>query len=468
MQRLAPLRVCIVGTGPAGFYTAKYLQKDAPFEVRVAMIDRLPTPYGLVRSGVAPDHAETKNCMNDFAKVAQHNCEFFGNVAVGSDVSVKELQQMFDAVILCTGAGGDRKLNIPGNDLEGIVSARQFVNWYNGHPDTADWSPFGHRDLSDIKNIVVVGQGNVAVDCARILSAPAERLLPTDITTRATDALASMPSDRMVQLVGRRGPVQAAFTNKELRELCDDKKIREIRTLVLRDEYLLGTSNEASQQEVARKKMLARKLKILENCLVDSLDVEIDENQRRLAIRFLLSPTEFVADNSKQHVSQVLCHRTQLQGEPFAQRAVLTDEEHKLDADLVLTSIGYFGLPIEDVPFDEDRGVIPSRNGRVQENLYVAGWAKRGPHGIIGTNIMDARETVASVLEDAILADASVEKGGNEQLRDVLRQRETAIVDDAAWARIDQTEKQAGALVGKPREKIVSPQQLLETALRPL
>ncbi|XP_024033729.1 NADPH:adrenodoxin oxidoreductase, mitochondrial isoform X2 [Citrus clementina] len=442
-----PLRVCVVGSGPAGFYTAEKTLK-AHQEAQVDIIDRLPTPFGLVRSGVAPDHPETKIVINQFSRVVQHErCSFFGNVTLGSSVSLSELRQLYHVVVLAYGAESDRALGIPGEDLIGVHSAREFVWWYNGHPDGKNLSP----DLKSTDTAVILGQGNVALDVARILLRPTEELATTDIASYAWTALEGS-SIRKVYLVGRRGPVQAACTAKELREILEMKNSRIQRRVY---ELLSKAAASASSQPML--------------------------GQRELHFVFFRKPDSFLESNERSgHVSGVHFEKTALKGGgPGKQYAVGTGEFEDLDCGMVLKSIGYKSVPVNGLPFDNHKGIVPNIRGRVLKNisgdssqvengLYVCGWLKRGPTGIIATNLYCAEETVASISEDleqGVLASSSgLPKPGREGLLQLLDNRNVRPVPFSAWEKIDSEEKRLGSLRNKPKEKLTTYEDLLKVA----
>ncbi|ETW04854.1 hypothetical protein H310_03975 [Aphanomyces invadans] len=446
-------RICIVGAGPAGFYTAKYLLHDHP-TVHIDMFEALPTPYGLVRSGVAPDHPEVKNVMHDFEKVATDpRFSFFGNVDIGNDITVSELQKHYNAIVIAAGASDDRKLDIPGEDeLTGVLAARSFVNWYNGHPSFRNL----HVPM-DCDTAVVVGQGNVAVDCARILTKNPEELATTDISQHALDALANS-GIKNVYLVGRRGVAQAAFTMKELREIT---KLPHADCIV--DPNELEQSVNASSAEELKTLRPQRRIHEL---LTTVASKPASSNRSAIRIRFLLSPVELLPSaKDPNRVGAIKVEKNVLDGAPFHQRAVGSGEFETIPCGLVLRSIGYKSMPFAGVPFDGKRNVIPNVAGRVTTSahtnapvvpgLYCAGWIKRGPSGIIGTNINCARETVASVLSDA----GSLPRVSLKPIAD-LRAKLTAsgrpIVDWNMYQRVEAAEVAAGAARGKPREKLTS------------
>ncbi|KAL4136704.1 hypothetical protein PRIC2_000233 [Phytophthora ramorum] len=468
-------RVCVVGSGPAGFYATKYLLKEHS-GARVDMLEALPTPFGLVRSGVAPDHPEVKSVMNDFDKVAaDERFRFLGNVRVGEDVTLAELQQHYHAVVLAYGAAGDRELGVQGEHLHGVMSARSFVNWYNGHPAFRDLQ----LDLQHAETAVVVGQGNVAVDCARILSKNADELATTDIATHAVEALRNS-GVKKVFLVGRRGSAQAAFTMKEIRELTKLDGV----ACIVDPEDLKRSMTPNSEQEIkeqrARKRMSDLLGKAAER-FAGTIDAE-----RVVQIKFLSSPAEILADEKDPtRVGAIRVEKTKLEGEPNQQRAVGTGEFEDIPCNLVLRSIGYKSLPIEvNVPFDDRRHVVSNEQGRVVATsvsgekqpvvgLYCTGWVKRGPSGIIGTNILDARETVSCIVEDFaagnfLHSDKSYgeDLGGLETVEKLIKKRnpEKQLVRWADYERLSAEESRRGELLGKPREKVTSVAEMLSIA----
>lgn len=445
-----PLRVAVVGSGPSGFYAAEALFK-AGLSIRVDMFDRLPTPFGLVRGGVAPDHPKIKNVTKVYDKIAKHDAfAFFGNVTVGSDIKVEELRQYYDAILFACGAETDNRLGIPGEDLPGSHTATEFVGWYNGHPDYCDRV----FDLSQ-EVAVVVGQGNVAMDVSRILAKTADELRHTDIAEYALDALAESKV-KEIHLVGRRGPAQAKFTAPELREIgelseCD--AIVRASDLVLDPiglAELANTDNLAAQKNVAELRALAERTTA--------------GKRRRYFVHFLRSPVEL---RGKDRVESILLERNRLEGKPFSTRAVGTGNVEELGCGLVFRSVGYRGVPVPGVPFDEKRGVMPNDAGRVLDStavvpgLYVAGWIKRGPSGVIGTNKPDSQETVASILADVSRLDPCTTPD-SEALKAILAQRGVRAVSYADWLRIDAAEIERGQAKGKPREKFARIKEMLQ------
>lgn len=378
-------RVCVVGSGPSGFYAAKYLLKRSP-TVLVDLIDALPTPFGLVRSGVAPDHPEVKNVTEEFERVADEygssRFDFIGNCMVGRDVHLDTLRRLYDGVILAYGASSDRGLGAPGETRAGVLSARAFVNWYNGHPAQRD-ETFGA--LLDTEEVVVIGQGNVAVDCARVLAKTADELRSTDIAAHALEALAQSRV-RRIHVVGRRGHIQAAFTMKELRELTR----LESASLVVDAAELDAGSTAASLTEATEQRARKKIDTLLREQLSSSTTTAAASGpvRREVHLRFLLNPREFIGPGSPtalDRIQEVLFDRTQLVGEANRQRAEPTGETVRLPAGLALKSIGYASDPVPGLPFDAKRRVASNVAGRVIDpatgtplrGLYCAGWLKR-------------------------------------------------------------------------------------------
>ncbi|KAL9261143.1 NADPH:adrenodoxin oxidoreductase, mitochondrial-like protein [Drosera capensis] len=424
-----PLRVCIVGSGPAGFYTAEKMLKAHP-TAEVDVLDRLPTPFGLVRAGVAPDHPETK-------------------------------------VVLAYGAESDRVLGIPGEDLGGIYSAREFVWWYNGHPDGRKLAP----DLQSTDAALILGQGNVALDVARILLRSTVELATTDISSHAMAALEGS-CIRKVYLVGRRGPVQAACTAKELREILGTKGL----SVHIQESDLQTTA--ADEEEMKNNRIRRRVYELLTKAASSSsLNRVTDECE--LHFIFLRRPVKFLNSETKRgHIASVRLEKTNLkESMEGKQIAIGTGEFEDINCGLVLKSIGYKSIPVDGLPFDPQKGVVPNIGGRVLHSegdqavlsgLYVCGWLKRGPTGIIATNLYCAEETVASITEDlqsGELATASTSpKPGREGLLQLLDGRSVKVVPFSAWEKIDSEEKRRGSLKNKPREKLSSWEELLNFA----
>lgn len=439
-----PLRVAVVGAGPAGFYAAEALLRDE--RVTVDVFDRLPTPFGLVRTGVAPDHQRIKNVTRVFERVAESpRFRFFGGVTYGDDLGFADLARHYHQLLFATGAQTDRRLGIPGEDLARSYPATAFVAWYNGHPDlcTATF------DLAH-ERAVVVGVGNVAVDVARILVRDPDELATTDIADHALEAL-RRSRVREVVLLGRRGPAQAAFTYPELRELAE---LPSAELVVRPDEVRLDPLSRAAL-EAAPDRQIERILELLEEVAARPPSGK----PRRIVLRFLVSPTELL-DDGRGGVGAVRLVRNALVADQAGGlRARATGVTEVLPAGLVFRSIGYRGLPLPGLPFDERTGTVPNRSGRVEgvTGAYVAGWIKRGPTGVIGTNKPDAQETVAAMREDA---DAGrtlrPEDPSPEGAEVTIRARQPQVFTYAAWRRLDAHEVALGERTGRPRVKLTS------------
>nr|XP_032823223.1 NADPH:adrenodoxin oxidoreductase, mitochondrial [Petromyzon marinus] len=453
--------VCIVGSGPAGFYTAQHLLKHQQ-AVRVDMFERLPVPFGLVRFGVAPDHPEVKNVINTFTQTARsERFRFLGNVTVGRDVSVEELRHAYHAIVLSYGAEDDRALGIPGEDLRGVYSARDFVGWYNGLPHNKDLNP----DLS-CDTVVVLGQGNVALDVARILLSPISWLQKTDITQPALEAI-TRSRVRKVVLAGRRGPLQVAFTIKELREMIHLPDTR----AVINPADFDGFKDALSSLPRPRKRLSELLLKAATE--QRSRDPAVEAGGREWELLFLRSPTSIVASDggASPHVAAVRFTVNQLEGEGDGAVAASTGREEQLACGAVLRSVGYRSRPLAPgVPFDPRRAVVPNARGRVlaHPGLYCSGWVKRGPQGVINTTMNDGFETAQSVLEDLATgklgADSS--RPGFQAIDKILASKGVATVSFSGWERIDAVERTRGAALGKPREKMLDVQEMLSVAVQ--
>ena len=449
----APLRVAVVGAGPSGFYAAEALLKsDAAVEVD--LLERLPSPYGLVRSGVAPDHPKLKQSIEVYKKVAElEGLRYFGNVTVGAEVRPAELRGLYHAVIYTCGAETDRRLGIDGEDLPGSHTATEFVGWYNGHPDYRD----REFDFSG-ETAVIIGQGNVAADVARILSKSADELRGTDIAEHALEALAASRI-RTIAVIGRRGPAQAKFTTKELREFL---ALENCRAEIDPAELEL---NEAGRAEVADAKEGRVAAKNLEVFAQMAAGADGADEARRCRMMFCRSPARLEGGG---RLEQVVLERNRLEGAAFRQKAVGTGETETLECGLLFRAVGYRGVAIEGVPFHDAWGVIANDGGRVTDGpdgaavpgLYTAGWIKRGPSGIIGTNRACAVETVTALLADraALQTEAREGRAGLERLLDGRGARR---IDFDDWRRIDAAEIARGAPKGKPREKFTRRAEML-------
>jgi ferredoxin--NADP+ reductase len=451
-----PLRVAIIGAGPTGFYVADHLLRNPGVAVEVDMFDRLPTPYGLVRLGVAPDHQKIKFVTNAFDKVAASpGFRFFGGVDFGKHVTLADLRAHYHQIVYCTGAQTDRRMGIPGEDLAGSHPATEFVAWYNGHPDYRDCV----FDLSQ-ESVAVVGVGNVAVDVVRILCRTPEELATTDIADYALDALRKSRV-KEVYLLGRRGPAQAAFTNPEIRELGElpDADIIADPAEVELDP-LSRAAVERSQDRATAKKV---------DILREYARRPASGKSRRLVLRFLVSPVELIGDAGR--VAAMRLVRNELYATSTgALQPRATDRFEEIPVGLVFRSVGYRGVPLSGVPFNESWGVILNDKGRVldpgtKEPLvgeYTAGWIKRGPTGVIGTNKPDAAETVECMFEDlargAVLEPAHPEAAAAETL---VRQRQPIFVSYDDWLKLDAIEVAHGRAQGRPRVKLTSVEEML-------
>jgi ferredoxin--NADP+ reductase len=452
-----PLRVAVVGAGPAGFYVAEHLLRRGDLVVDIDLFDRLPTPYGLVRAGVAPDHQKIKAVTAAFDKVAGHpRFRFFGGVELGKDISVSDLRTHYHQIVYTTGAQTDRRMDIPGEDLLGSHPATEFVAWYNGHPDYRDC----HFDLSQ-ERVAVVGVGNVAVDVARILCRTPEELARTDIADHALQAL-RRSRVKEVYLLGRRGAAQAAFTNPEIKELGE---LEAADIIVVPEEVELDPlSREALDKGNDRAGM--KKVEILQSYARRASTGK----PRRLTVRFLVSPVA-VLDNGRGAVGGIRLVRNRLVASATGTiQAQATGRFEELQVGLVFRSVGYRGVPLPGVPFDDKWGVVLNEKGRVLDpeikqplaGEYTAGWIKRGPTGVIGTNKPDAAETVAAMLEDvgagSTLSPAEPDPDDAERL---VRQRRPDYIAYADWLRLDELEIARGQSRGCPRVKFTRVHEML-------
>ena len=449
MSEAPPLRVAVVGSGPAGFYAAGQLLASEEPRVEVDLIDRLPTPWGLVRLGVAPDHPNIKAVSRAFERIAARpGFRFLGNVEVGRDVSHGELTELYGAVVYAIGAQTDRRLGIPGEELPGSWPATSFVAWYNGHPD------FQHLefDLSH-ERAVVIGNGNVALDVARMLALTPAELAPTDTTDTAIEAINAAGVKEIV-VVGRRGPVQAAWTPVEVGELGE---LAGADILVDPTELELDAASAAELE--AAPPTVKRNVEHLREYAVRTPE----GRHRAIRLRFLLSPVAIVGDERVEAIELV-------RNELVDGRAVPTGDRELLGCGIVFRSVGYRGVPLPDVPFDEGRCTVPNDGGRVVDaagaavrGVYCAGWIKRGPSGVIGTNKKDATETIELLLEDARAgALASGQAAG--AVDRLLRDRGVAVVTQSGWEAIDAAERAAGEPHGRPRLKLAAWDELLGAA----
>jgi ferredoxin--NADP+ reductase len=449
----APLRVAVVGSGPAGFYAAGALL-DAEVPVEVDMIERLPTPWGLVRLGVAPDHPKLKSVSRAFERIADKpDFRFLGNVEIGRNLHHDDLARLYDAVVYAVGAQTDRRLEIPGEDLPGSWSAFEFVAWYNGHPDFQNL-PF---DL-DVERAVVIGNGNVALDVARMLALTAEELAPTDTTDQAIQAIRSARIAEIV-ILGRRGPAQAAFTPPELAEFGQ---------LAGADVVVDPAELEpdpASAAEVSSDTRAQRNMEVL----ADFASRKPSGKPKTVRLCFAVSPVAIHGDGRVDAVEIVHNRLEERDGRVIA---VPTDERETIPCGLVFRSVGYHGVALPGVPFDEARGTIQNDCGRVLDDagqplrgVYCAGWIKRGPTGIIGTNKKDAMETVQQLLEDVRAGRIAHDENATAEAVDaLLDERGVRRVVYAGWLAIDTLERARGEPLGRPRVKVVTWDELREAA----
>ncbi len=465
-----PIRIAVIGSGPAGFYAAGHLLKDPAERIEVDMLERLPTPWGLVRSGVAPDHPKIKSVTRIYEKTAAHpRFRYFGNITFGEHVSREDLLERYHAIVYATGSPSDRPLGIPGEELPGSHAATEFVGWYNGHPDHTHLEV----DLLSAERAVVIGNGNVAIDVARMLVlAPAE-LAPTDTADHALEVLADSRVSEVV-VVGRRGPAQAAFTNPELLELGELADADVIVDPVELERALTVHDAEAEQDATSR-----RNVEILRSYAAR----EPSGHRKRIVLRFLLSPVELHADEHGRLGTVEFVRNELVPGADGRLRAQATEERETIVAGLAFRAIGYRGIPLPGVPFDERSAVIPNDVGRVLDpdsraplpGEYVVGWIKRGPSGVIGTNKKDAQETVDAMLADlsrssangaAPAAPSSHEPREPDaaSVEALLRSRQPELVTYSGWESIDRHERGLGEPAGRPRVKLTRIEELLRVA----
>ncbi|KAG5677782.1 hypothetical protein PVAND_007513 [Polypedilum vanderplanki] len=435
------LRACIVGSGPSGFYSSQYLLKHLP-DCRIDLIEKLPVPFGLVRYGVAPDHPEVKNVINTFSKTAENpNFNFYGNISLGKDVSLNELRQLYDVVVLCYGSDVDSPLGIKGEDIKNVISAREFVGWYNGLPHLENFNP----DLSG-EEAILIGQGNVAIDVARILLTPIDILSKTDITEYALEAL-SRSKIKKVYLVGRRGPLQAAFTIAELREMLK---------LPNTDTYWRQTDFEGIPEKIDS---LPRPRKRITELMVKSLnEAKQSSNNKKFLPVFFRSPTQFIGNDKVESVEFSI---NILENES----AVATDKSESLQTQLVCRSIGYKSISVDaSINFDDKLGRVINKEGRVLKKnsnevdvgLYVAGWLGTGPSGVILTTMNNAFKISHTIIDDFRngIIKCDTNKTG-------IDPRNYPCITWTDWLKIDKEETERGHKVNKPREKIVSIKEML-------
>ncbi len=477
-----PIRIAVVGSGPAGFYAAGHLLKHASGRFEVDMLERLPTPWGLVRSGVAPDHPKIKSVTRIYEKTAAHpRFRYFGNITFGEHIFREELLEHYHAIVYATGSPSDRPLGIPGEELPGSHAATEFVGWYNGHPDHTELE----FDLLSAERAVVVGNGNVALDVARMLVLAPEELAPTDTADHALEVLARSRISEVV-ILGRRGPAQAAFTNPELRELGElagaDVIVDEAEL-----EHALAVPDPHAEEDITCR----RNVEILRSYAARPPA----GHAKRIVLRFLLSPAALLPNEHGRLGAVELIHNELVpdQTDPTHPRlrAAPTDKRETLPAGLAFRAIGYRGIPLPGVPFDDRSAIIPNQAGRVLDPAsgatlpgeYVVGWIKRGPSGVIGTNKKDAQETVNALLADLTPSgdgDRDVDGVGEQvpergpahvpttpdaaSVEALLRSRQPKLVTYSGWEAIDRHERALGEPAGRPRVKLTRIEELLRVA----
>lgn len=438
------LRVAVIGSGPSGLYTAQLLTEESETPVEVDVFDRLPAPFGLVRYGVAPDHPRIKSITTSFAQVFDEtpSVRFFGNVQVGTDVTLDELRSFYDAVVFATGAPLDRKLGVEGEDLNGVYAVREFVSWYGGHPDSDP-----ARFVLDGARAVVIGVGNVALDAARMLVRSIDDLRATDVPEHVVDAFAKS-SYREVVIVGRRGPAFAKFTNKEFLEFLE---VEECDVIVDPADLVLDAEQQAHlDADPAARRLFASFVKAAERGVLG----------RDRAVRFIFdwSPVEFLGE-----AGSVRALRLAQTSDPSITQTIETE--------LVFRSVGYRGAALDGLPFNEMTATVPHSDSRVLDGenivpgVYIAGWVKRGPTGVVGTNRMCALETVASLLEDVRQSDGTSTATSAEHIQELLESRGVRVVDWNGWRVIDEAERAAGERVGRQRVKLHDRDEMLRVAL---
>jgi ferredoxin--NADP+ reductase len=452
-------RIAVIGAGPAGFYACEDLLGQETFEVD--LYDALPTPFGLVRAGVAPDHPKIKSVTRRYAKTAAHPAfRFFGGVELGSDIDRHDLLSRYHAVVYAVGTSDDNRLGIAGEDRPGSHAATEFVAWYNGHPDHAD----REFDLSATR-AVVIGNGNVAIDVARMLVLDPDELAITDTADHALEGLAQAQVEHVI-LLGRRGPAQAAFTNPELLELGELKRSD---VIVDPAELELDPDSQAWLDSDEADRTARRNVEILR----DYSHREPTGKSHRIELRFLRSPLEVLGHGPEDPVTALRVVRNRIEAdERGSLRAVATGEEELIDCGLVLRSIGYRGRPLPGVPFDERRGLIRNDGGRVTDEdgrpipgEYAVGWIKRGPSGVIGTNKKDASDTVVKLIEDAGAGRLNEpEYADPDAVEPWLRSRVPGLVTWGGWQAIDQHETAAGEPQRRPRVKLVRVPEMIAVA----
>ena len=450
-------KIAVIGSGPAGFYAAGELFRQQSWSIKVDMFDRLPTPYGLVRGGVAPDHQKIKSVTKIYSRIAENeNFRFFGNVEFGSDIHRSDFLELYDALIYAVGSPSDRSLGIPGEELPGSHSATEFVAWYNGHPDFRE-----HKFNLSAKDVFIIGMGNVALDVARILAKTPEELSKTDIADYALETLFESQIED-IWLVGRRGPLQAAFTPVEAREFLE----LESADVMLEGGPLKLDAESQRILETDASKDTKKNIEILKQIS----EKNSSNKKKRVHFLFLASPLEILGNGCVEKIRMV---RNELvKRDDGSLRPQATGDLMEENAGLIFRSIGYHGNPLADVPFDHNSGTIPNECGQIidedqdkslRTREYVAGWIKRGPTGVIGTNKQDAVETVhrmlGTFLQEKIEPRQQTDSSGIESL---LKERNVDYVSFEDWKLLDEYETEAGQAQERPRVKVTSIEKMLE------
>lgn len=433
------MHIAIIGSGPSGLYVADSLSRKHA-DAQIDIFDRLATPYGLVRGGVAPDHQGTKNIVRQYERTLKKaNIRFMGNVCIGQDLSYEELKTHYDVVVLTIGAFKDRQLGIQGEELTGVYGSGEIVGWYNGHPDYRDLAP----QLG--KKIAIVGQGNVALDLARLLAKTPNELADSDMCAHAMTALANTPvSD--IYIIGRRGATEASFTAVELDELGKlDNCVPLVDASQLADPASIPADLPAAELQ-AKQKNLTLLQSFAEN--------NAEDKPVHLHLVFCASPDSVLGEST---VEGLRLERTRVE----AGRAVATGKFFELDVDTVLTAIGYRSESVEGVPFDTQRGIIDNDAGRVEAGVYTAGWCKRGPQGVIPANRADSLAVAKLILEDLETSPPTGEKTGGQAVDALLAERAVTVISFNDWEKINAAEVAQGQAAGKPREKMVDIQSIL-------
>lgn len=455
------IRVAVIGSGPAGFYAADHLLKSKEIDAEIDMYDRLPTPHGLVRNGVAPDHQKIKSVTRVYDKIAKDpRFRFTGFVEYGKHIHLEDLKNHYHVVVFATGAQTDRRMNIPGEDLKGSHPATEFVAWYNGHPDYRDLE----FDLS-CETVVIIGVGNVAIDAARILCLSEKELRATDIAEHALNTLLDSKI-RDIYIIGRRGPAQASFTNPELRELGE---LEDAIPLALTDEV---EPDELSLEEIAASgdEAVERRIEILRGYAANTAS----DKRKRLHLRFLLTPAEIIGNGDGKAGSLRLVKNELYRSDDGSIKSRAAGEHVEIPAGLVFRSIGYQGIPLPEVPFNNKWGTIHNEKGRVIDpetnaqvpGLYTTGWIKRGASGVIGTNKTDSAETVACIIEDVKNGIALAPGNpGNGRVEELIKERQPHYVTYEDWLEIERMEVARGEECGRPRLKFTTIEEIF-TALK--